>query len=90
MTLPSLLFGMLIASLYGALFHLWRGGGPGRLSLYILLAWAGFWVGHYLASRIGWTFWSIGPLRLGMATLGSVFFLAIGYWLSLVEVERSG
>jgi hypothetical protein len=27
-------------------------------------------------------------LNLGMATLGAVIFLAAGYWLSLVEVDR--
>ncbi len=89
MTLPSFLFGMITSTLYGALFHLWRGGGAGRLVLYIFLAWSGFWVGHIIAIQLEWTFASIGPLRFGMATLGSVLFLGIGYWLSLVEVDRN-
>jgi hypothetical protein len=88
MTLPSLLFGIITSTLYGALFHLWRGGSAGRLVLYILLAWAGFWVGHTIAIQLKWTFASIGPLRFGMATIGSLLFLGIGYWLSLVEVDR--
>lgn len=88
MTLPSLLFGALIASLYGAGFHLWRGGGFGRLMLYLILAWAGFWAGHLIGARLEWTFANIGPLNLGMATLVSVLFLAVGHWLSLVEVQR--
>lgn len=88
MTLPSLLFGFLISTLYGAAFHLWRGGGAGRLSLYLLLGWAGFWVGHLLAGYWGWTFGSVGPLHLGLATLTSAIFLGVGYWLSLVETER--
>lgn len=88
MTIPSFLFGILISSLYGALFHLLRGGGLGRLLLYVILAWAGFWAGQYLAGQIGWTFLSLGPLHLGMATLGSLVFLGIGYWLSLIETVR--
>ena len=85
MTFPSILIGIVISSLYGAVFHLFRGGGIGRLFLYLILAWFGFWLGHILGNRIGWTFASYGPLRLGMATLGSAATLLLGYWLSLVE-----
>jgi uncharacterized membrane protein YeaQ/YmgE (transglycosylase-associated protein family) len=87
MSLPTLLFGFLISTLMGAVFHLLRGGGAGRLLLYLILGWVGFWVGHFLASYFGWTFGSIGPLHLGLAVLVSLIFLVIGYWLSLVEVE---
>jgi len=85
MTLPSILIGIVISSLYGAAFHLWRGGGPGRLILYLLLAWIGFWIGHFVGNAAGWTFFSLGPLRLGAATLGTALSLGVGYWLSLVE-----
>ena len=87
MSLPTLLFGFLISTLLGALFHMLRGGGAGRLLLYLILGWAGFWIGHFLGSYFGWTFGSLGPLHLGMAILISVIFLGIGYWLSLVQVE---
>lgn len=88
MTLPAALLGVLISTLYGALFHLWRGGGIGRLILYLILGWVGFWVGQLAGSQFNWTFASVGPLRLGAATLSSLVFLGVGYWLSLVEVER--
>lgn len=88
MSFPAILFGLLISSLYGAVFHLWRGGGLGRLVLYMLLGWAGFWIGQFIAARWGWTFGSLGPLHLGMASIVSLLFLGIGYWLSLVEVDR--
>jgi uncharacterized membrane protein YeaQ/YmgE (transglycosylase-associated protein family) len=87
MSLPTLLFGFLISTLMGAVFHLLRGGSAGRLLLYLILGWVGFWAGHFLASYFGWTFGSIGPLHLGLAVLVSLIFLVIGYWLSLVEVE---
>jgi len=89
MTLPALILGFLVSTFYGAAFHVWRGGGAGRLLLYLLLGWAGFWAGHFLAVRMGWTLYSIGPLRLGTATIGSLAFLCIGHWLSLVETEPS-
>ncbi|MBL7164176.1 MAG: hypothetical protein ISS57_16400 [Anaerolineales bacterium] len=89
MTIPSLFIGLLISSLFGAIFHLWRGGGPGRLLLYLALAWLGFWGGHALGVRWEWSFFSLGPLRLGMATLGSIIALGIGYWLSLVDMGET-
>jgi hypothetical protein len=85
MTLPSIILGIVISSLYGTIFHLYRGGGPGRLLLYLVSAWIGFWLGQFLANTLGWSFLSLGPLRLGMGTIGSAITLAIGYWLSLVE-----
>lgn len=88
MPLPSILFGVILSSLYGALFHLWRGGSLGRLILYIILSWVGFWAGHVLGGQLGWSFASVGALNTGMATLGSLLFLGLGYWLSLVQVER--
>jgi len=87
MSLPTLLFGFLISTLLGAFFHLLRGGGAGRLLLYLILGWTGFWAGHFLAGYFGWTFGSLGTLHLGLAVLLSLIVLGIGYWLSLVEVE---
>jgi uncharacterized membrane protein YeaQ/YmgE (transglycosylase-associated protein family) len=88
MTLPALLLGLLLSTLYGAAFHLWHGGGIGRLIFYLFLGWVGFWIGQWLAGQFGWGFFSVGTLHLGMATLLSFVFLFAGYWLSLVEVER--
>jgi uncharacterized membrane protein YeaQ/YmgE (transglycosylase-associated protein family) len=88
MTIPSLLIGLLISTLYGALFHIWRGGGLGRLFLFILLGWVGFWGGQVLGDVLGWTFLPLGPLNLGLATLGSLLVLLVGSWLSMIEVSR--
>lgn len=88
MTLPTLLIGLLISTLYGALFHVWRGGGMGRLILYLILGWTGFWLGHFVGEWLGWTFNSLGALHLGMATLTSAVFLFLGHWLSLIQVDK--
>jgi hypothetical protein len=90
MTLPALLLGVLISTLMGATFHLWKGGGLGRLILYLILAWVGFWAGHILAGSLKWTFASVGPLHLGMAVLVAAVILGAGYWLSLVSKEERG
>ena len=88
MTLPSLILGFLLASLYGAIFHLFLGGGLGRLLLYLLLGWMGFLGGQILASYLGWSFDQVGALHLGTASVTSFMLLVIGYWLSLIEVEH--
>lgn len=85
MTTPSLLLGMVISTLFGASFHLWRGGNAARLGLYLVLAWVGFWFGHALGGPLNWTFWRLGPLHLGAAIVGCIITLGVGYWLSLID-----
>jgi hypothetical protein len=89
MKLPSILMGILISTLIGAAFHLLKGGGLGRLILYLLLGWVGFWTGQLAADQLGWNLWTIGQLHLGMAAAGSLLFLSIGHWLSLIDVENA-
>ena len=85
MTLPAFLFGFLISVMFGAAFHLWKGGGLGRLLLYLTLSIVGFWIGHAVSLAIGWDFWKLGPLHLGFAFIGTMLFLGLGYWLSLIK-----
>jgi hypothetical protein len=87
-TIPALILGAVLATLYGALFHLWRGGGAGRLALYLILAWIGFWAGHLLGATLQWGFLKVGALHVGTATVVSVLFLLAGYWLSPVKAEN--
>jgi uncharacterized membrane protein YeaQ/YmgE (transglycosylase-associated protein family) len=81
MNIPTLIFGGLIATLYGAIFHLVRGGSLWRLVTYILLSWAGFWLGHFLAERFDISIINLGSLNLGIATISSFIFMLIGYWI---------
>ena len=88
MTFPAMVLGIVISSLIGVGFHLVLGGNLGRLFLYLVFSWVGFWGGHILGDVLGWTFFSVGPLRLGMAILGCLLFLGAGYWLSLVQPDE--
>jgi uncharacterized membrane protein YeaQ/YmgE (transglycosylase-associated protein family) len=90
MSIPTLLLGLILSTLYGALFHLWRGGNAGRLLLYILLAWIGFWVGQFIGNSLNLTFDTLGQLHIVASTLCSFILLFVGYWLSLVQVEKKG
>jgi hypothetical protein len=82
MTLPALLLGFLLSTAYGAAFHLWKGGGAGRLLFNLLLAWVGFAVGQYIGQFYQLNVARLGPLQVGLATVVSVIFLFVGDWLS--------
>ena len=88
MTLPSLLFALLVALFYGAMYHLIRGGNFWRLFLYFSLSICGFAVGHFIGIWRGWIFIPFGSLNLGLSSLGSVILLVFGDWLSRIEVEE--
>ena len=85
----SLVLGLVLSTLYGALFHLWRNGGSQRLILYLALSWAGYLIGHFAGSILNINFDKIGESHIGLASLGSIIFLFGGYWLSLIETHHS-
>jgi len=88
MTLPTLLFALLVALLYGALYHLVRGGCFWRLFLYFGLSLLGFVLGHLVGLWRGWVFIPLGSVNLGLSTIGSFLILLIGDWLSHIEVRE--
>jgi hypothetical protein len=87
MPLPTLLFGLLVALFYGALYHLMRGGGFWRLLLYFCLSISGFILGHLIGIWRAWTFLPLGELNMGLSSLGSITVLLIGDWLSRIEAS---
>jgi hypothetical protein len=88
MTLPALLFALLIALFYGAVYHLIRDGGFWRLILYFTLSVFGFILGHLMGLWREWVFLPLGALNLGPSSIGSIVLLVVGDWLSRVEVPQ--
>ncbi|MEO8354422.1 MAG: hypothetical protein ABI621_00765 [Chloroflexota bacterium] len=88
MTLPSLLFALLIALLYGASYHLIRGGGFWRLLLYLGLGLFGFVMGHLVGLWRGWVWIPLGQINLGVSTFGSILVLVLGDWLTRIDVRQ--
>ncbi len=86
MTVPALLFGILVSTLMGAALHLITGGRPWKLVLFIILAWIGFWLGNYIGGKLGMEFLMIGPLYFGAALVVAAIFLLVGYWLSRIDM----
>ena len=85
MNVLAFLLGNVLAAFYGALFHLVRGGSVGRLILFLVVSVITFWFGHLVANIIGMTFLSIGPVRVGLATIFTLVGLIAAEWLSAVD-----
>ena len=78
----------MIALFYGAIYHLIRGGSLWRLFLYLGLSLFGFVAGHLIGIWRGWIWLPIGPINLGLSSLGSLLIIILGDWLSRIEVEQ--
>ncbi len=89
MTIPAFLFGVVVATLEGAVFHLWRGGDNRRLVIFLLLGQVGFWGGHFAALYFGWTFADLGVLHLGFAVLGAAGVLFLSDFIGRLEIFRA-
>ncbi len=82
MTLPAILFSLLIALLYGALYHLIRDGGFWRLILFFFFSVFGFALGYLIGLWRGWVWLPLGTINLGVCTIGSFIILLLGDWLT--------
>lgn len=81
-TASSIVLGLLLATAYGAAFHLLIGGGLKRLVIYLLVAWFGFVAGHFIGDMLSLDWFKLGPLNLLSASLGSWFALFGSWWLA--------
>ncbi|HNB88685.1 MAG TPA: hypothetical protein PLD33_18655, partial [Anaerolineales bacterium] len=88
MTLPTILFALVVALLLGAMYHFFRGGGGWRLMLFFGLSILGFALGQLLAMWQGWRILMFGSLDLGMGGVGSLLMLVTGEWLSRIDVKE--
>lgn len=88
MNYSSYLFGFILATLLGALFHLWRNGGVIRLLLYLVFSWIGFFVGHTIANYFGFNFLIVGPVNILGGIVGSIAFLLLGNWIVKIEPDQ--
>lgn len=77
--------GLLLATAYGAAFHLVFGGHARRIVLYILASWLGFIVGHLAGFWLDITLFQLGAVHLLSASIGSWVALAAAHWLGVVN-----
>ena len=86
---PSIVFSFILATLYGAAFHLVSGGDARRLALFLLAAWLGFGLGHSFGEVVNATFLDIGPLHMLSATVGAWIALVVARLLTRQPDRRS-
>ncbi len=85
MMTPHYLFALALATLFGALFHLVRGGGAMRLLVYLACSWAGFAVGQAVAPLIGLNLELMGPFHVVEAASFALLFMVGATVLMLKE-----
>ena len=86
-TAAALVLGFLLATAYGAGFHLLIGGPAKHIIIYILASWLGFIVGHVIGDILNIEILKLGALHLLTASLGSWLFLILSWWLFAHEEE---
>ena len=79
-TASGIILGFLLATAYGAGFHVILGGPARRIPLYIFAAWIGFALGHFLGDWLNITLLQLGAVHLFSASLGSWIALIASYW----------
>lgn len=82
MPITTIVFGILLSTFCGAIYHLIRGGTTKKIWFYLILAWAGFWLGDTLGYYLGWSLVPVGLLNAGTGVIFSFIFLGLGDLLS--------
>ena len=86
-TAAALVLGFLLATAYGSGFHFILGGPARRILLYVLAAWIGFAIGHFLGDFFNVEVFKLGALHLFSASLGSWIALIVSRWLAVKEEQ---
>lgn len=82
MLTPTTTFAFIVATMFGAAFHLVLGGDARRLALFLLAGWLGFGLGHLLGVLFQIDLFRIGTLRIIPAVLGATVALFVASMLT--------
>ncbi|HEX6383516.1 MAG TPA: hypothetical protein VF177_02495 [Anaerolineae bacterium] len=84
-TASGLVLGFLLATAYGTGFHFILGGPARRILLYVLAAWIGFTLGHFVGDLLNLELLKLGAIHLFSASLGAWIALVASWWLAAQE-----
>ena len=84
---PSLTLGFILATLYGAAWHVLFGGDARRLAFFLIAGWLGFALGQFAGVAFTVTIFDVGPLHTLSATIGALLALFLARLLTGRRVE---
>ena len=80
---PALVLSIVMASAYGALFHMWKGQTAKDLLIYLAAGLAGFGLGQLVGNTLGLEIFMIGQVHVVEASLICWLVLLIAKWLKM-------
>lgn len=80
---PALVLSIVMASAYGALFHVWKGETAKDLLIYLVAGLVGFGLGQLMGNTLGLGIFMIGQIHVVEATLICWLILFIAKWLKM-------
>jgi hypothetical protein len=83
LSFPALILSLIIASAYGALFHVWKGKTAKDLLIYLAAGLAGFGLGQLVGNTLGLGIFMIGEVHVVEASLICWLILFIAKWLKM-------
>ncbi len=86
---PPFVLALVVASIYAALFNLWRKGTLRDLLFCLVAAWVGFGLGQVAGMLLGLNWLTIGSLHLIEATVMSWLMLFLMNWLRMPRKAQS-
>ena len=80
---PALVLSIIMASAYGALFHVWKGETAQDLLIYLAAGLVGFGLGQLVSNTLGLGIFMIGQIHVVEASLICWLILFIAKWLKI-------
>jgi NADPH-dependent curcumin reductase CurA len=80
---PALVLSIIIASAYGALFHVWKGKAAKDLLVYLAAGLVGFGLGQLAGDTLRLGIFMIGQVHIIEASLICWLILLIAKWLKM-------
>ncbi len=80
----GMILAFLLATAYGAGFHLILGGPARHILVYVVAAWIGFTTGHFLGDFLNIDILNLGAVNLLSASVGAWLLLFVA-WLLVRE-----
>lgn len=86
---PAMLFGLVLATLYGSAFHVVFGRRLWQWPVFWIAAVAGFFAGYAAGVLLEFEAFLLGVLPLAACTLGSALLLAVAWFFSTPTLGKS-